>query len=372
MSLTSLPDIQFIDTNPDTIRDSVIAVYEAIAEKKLYPGDPVRLFLLSVSNIIVQQRVLINMTAKQNLLRYALGDVLDHLGSRVQTERIGAQPADVTMRFTLSAPQLTNITVAAGTKVSPDGTLFFSANKSYVIAAGELYTYVVCSCLIDGEEGNGFVPGQINILVDPIAFVASVLNTTISSGGAEIETDDHYRERIYLAPEAFSVAGPTGAYEFWAKAADLKIIDVFVHSPSNGVVEIIPLMEGGALPDSDVLAAVLAKCNDKTIRPLTDQVQVVAPDPVNYVVTGSYHIAFEDASDAANIQIAVTAAVAEYRVWQKSKLGRDINPSELTRRILNAGAKRTTITAPTYTTVDNTEVANDTGATMTYGGVDSA
>jgi phage-related baseplate assembly protein len=372
MSLFSLPDIKFVETSPDTIRDAIIAGYEAIANKKLYPGDPVRLFLLSVTNIIVQQRVLINATAKQNLLRYTSGDFLDHLGARVETPRIIAQAAKVIIRFTLSAPQAVVVNIGAGTKISPDGILNFSALQAAVIQPGDLFADVLCQCLVTGEAGNGFTPGQINILVDPIAYVSNISNTTTSSGGAEIEDDDHYRQRIYEAPESFSVAGPEGAYVFWAKSVDLRIIDVKVYSPSDGVVKIVPLMDGGLLPDGTVLAAVLAACNDKRIRPLTDHVQTAAPVQVAYTISGTYWIAEEDAANATNIQEAVNVAIVEYKLWQKSKLGRDINPSELTKRILNAGAKRTTITTPIFTTVSATQVASDNAGTMTYGGIDSA
>lgn len=42
----------------------------------------------------------------------------------------------------------------------------------------------------------------------PLPFVQSVTNTTESSGGADTETDDAYRQRIRSAPESFSVAAP--------------------------------------------------------------------------------------------------------------------------------------------------------------------
>lgn len=41
----------------------------------------------------------------------------------------------------------------------------------------------------------------------------------------------------------------------------------------------------------------------------------------------------------------------------KSKLGRDINPSELISRIIMAGAKRVEITSPVYTKIEPTQVA---------------
>lgn len=372
MKLSSLPDVNFLETNPDTIQNEIITAYESLSGKKLYPADPVRLFLLTLANLIIQQRVLMNMTAKQNLLRYASGSMLDHLGTRVETIRMPAQPAKATVRFTLSAPQQTTVYIPVGTRVSPDGSLFFAATAQGQIASGSTYADIVCTCTQAGTAGNGFIPGQINLIVDPLPYLDHVTNTTTSAGGLDVEADDHYRDRIYEAPESFSVAGPEGAYIFWAKAADPGIIDVAVDSPSPGVVDIRPLMTGGAVPDQSVLDAVLAKCSDKRVRPLTDHVQTNAPGQITFSVNVSYWIAKEDEANVVAIQAGVNAAVEDYKLWQKSKLGRDINPSELIRRMTNAGAKRVTVTQPVFTTVGALNVASDTSTTVTFGGVDSA
>ncbi|MDT2242281.1 baseplate J/gp47 family protein [Paenibacillus larvae] len=71
------------------------------------------------------------------------------------------------------------------------------------IKAGKVSGTITTECSIAGDVGNGFLPGQLNVLVDPIPFIQSVTNTTESAGGAEEETDDSYRERIRSAPESF-------------------------------------------------------------------------------------------------------------------------------------------------------------------------
>ncbi|MNW67399.1 hypothetical protein D3C74_459810 [compost metagenome] len=65
----------------------------------------------------------------------------------------------------------------------------------------------------------------------------------------------------------------------------------------------------------------------------------------------------------------VTSAVDAYLLWQKSKLGRNINPSELIRRVMTAGALRVDVTSPTFTEVDTLEVAKDAAVNITYGGL---
>ena len=45
----------------------------------------------------------------------------------------------------------------------------------------------------------------------------------------------------------------------------------------------------------------------------------------------------------------VQAAVTEYISWQCAKLGRDINPSELYRRLMATGIKRVELASPAFT-----------------------
>lgn len=60
---------------------------------------------------------------------------------------------------------------------------------------------------------------------------------------------------------------------------------------------------------------------------------------------------------ATSIQEKIEEAIDSFILWQKSKLGRDINPSELISRIIMAGAKRVEITSPVYTKIEPTQVA---------------
>ena len=209
------------------------------------------------------------------------------------------------------------------------------------------------------------------MLVDGVNYVATVSNTTESGGGADIEDDDSLRERIRMAPLAFSTAGPSGAYEYFAMSADPSVGDVFVTRLSPGTVGIYVVKTGGVIPESDdpVLAAVLAACDDKTRRPLTDNVQVLPAVASNTTIAAQYWIAEGDQARAASIQAAVSQAVEDYKSWQTEQIGRAINPDELRKRMLNAGASRITLTAPEYTALEENQVAQFTATNVTYQGV---
>ena len=58
------------------------------------------------------------------------------------------------------------------------------------------------------------------------------------------ETDDRFRRRIQLAPEAFSVAGPEGAYQYHALTVAPWARDVSAISRRPGVVRVTVLKEG--------------------------------------------------------------------------------------------------------------------------------
>ncbi|MEC0171176.1 baseplate assembly protein [Paenibacillus graminis] len=372
MQYVDLPDIFFTPEEAATIQQSVITVYEGLTGRTLQPADPVRLFLSSLATIIVQQQVLINQTAKGNLLRYAKGILLDYKAEDFGLARLSASSAITTLQFTLSIPLSSATGIPPGTRVGAqggDGSIYFATTEYMEIPAGATTGTVTAACSATGTAGNGFLPGQINVLMDQLPFVQAVTNLTASSGGAAAEADEAFKERIRTAPDSYSTAGPQGAYEFWAKSTSAAILDVHAYSPAAGKVTIIPLLVGGEIPGQDVLDAVAETLEERGIRPLTDQVTVTAPSPVSYNTVLTYYISRSRAAEVTAIQAAVTAAVAAYQLWQRSKLGRHINPSELIARVMAAGALRVVPTAPVYTALTATQVAQQGTTTITYGGL---
>lgn len=237
--------------------------------------------------------------------------------------------------------------------------------------AGETYVDVRALCTENGVDGNELLPGQVNVLVDLIPYVESVSNTTKTSGGADLESDESLAERIFLAPSGYSVAGPDDAYKYWTKTYSQTIGDVKVTSPNPVEVEIRFIMTDGELPTKTVIDGVAAYLQDENIRPLTDKVTVLAPETVKFNIAFTYYVNLSDQSKAGTIQAEVAQAVADYIEWQTRTIGRDINPSELMKRIVAAGAKRAEITSPVFTTVPDTSVARIGTQTVTYGGVEN-
>lgn len=366
----NLQEVDFLETDADAIQSGIITGYEAAAERSLAPGDPVRLFLLTVADVIIQLRNKANIAAQQNILSYARGEYLDAYGVNMATPRLGESYAITTFLFTLAQALGSPFVIPAGFEIT-NGIVTFATDEELIIEAGQTTGTMTATCTTPGKDGNEYLPGQIDTIVQPLTFLASAVNTVTTSGGADEETDAEYAERLRLAPNSFSVAGPTKAYLFHAYSASPAIIDVEAISPQPGYVNIYPLLVGGMLPTQDVLDEVAAYLNDETIRPLTDYVQVLAPTPVNYAINVDYWISNDDRARTETIKENVTKAVEEFRLWQQSKLGRDLLVDKLITMVIDAGAARIdfeTITPQVFQALERHQVAQCTSVTVTYKG----
>lgn len=334
-----LPEVNFLETDAETIRSQIITGFEQASGDTLAAGDPRRLFLLSIADVIIQQRTAINLAAQQNLLSYAQGGYLDALGQLLAVERMAESKAVTTIEFTLSQALGSVYTIPAGTQVT-NGVVTFETDEDLLIPIGQTKGEVSASCTVAGPVGNDYLAGQISTIVTPMTFVSGAQNTTITTGGADAESDPDFADRIRLAPNSFSVAGPEKAYVYHAKSVSPAIIDVKVDSPTPGEVDVYVLLTDGTLPTEDTLEQIEEHLSDENIRPLTDYVVVKAPTASNYEIELHYWINQEDSSKAAQIQSDVEAAVEQYRLWQQTKIGRDITPGKLLQLVFAAGASR--------------------------------
>lgn len=373
-----LPDVEFVIADKEQVLSRLLEQYRIITGRRLADGDPIRVFILFIANVIILLLNRINETGKQNMLRYAKGGNLDNLGVLVGVARGDATAATTKIKVTLSAKQPNSVIIPKGTRVTAGDNVFFALDSDMVFLTGETQKEGAASCTTPGEIGNGYAIGELTTLVDPSPYVAMVNNTTTSQGGASVEDDERYRLRIQTAPEKFSCAGPTGAYEFYTKTASSLITDVTVVSPAPGQVMIYPLLKGGVLPQTEILERVKAMCNQTHIRPLTDKVDAKAPTERKYDVNITYYINRAQASDVSVIQQNVNRAVDDYIIWQRSMMGRDIIPSELIKRVMEAGAKRVVVTSPVYTKIKNgsnddgfvVEIATINTKNVQYGGLE--
>lgn len=361
-----------VDVAVSEVANSFVLGYETTTEKTLAPGDPRRIFLTVIAAQFVQFRVIAQLEKRQALLRYAPIEVLINMGAERGVYRLEAEPAATTIQFTLSIPLASAQIIPSGTRVAPvdaQGELYFATTEPLQIPAGVTTGNVRAEATVAGTAGNGFLPNQLTTLIDPLPYVQSVTNLTESGGGAEIEDIESFRERIRIAPEGYSVAGPEGAYIYWAKTASSAIVDVSVDSPDASEVTVVPLLANGEIPGQETLDAVATVLNARDIRPMTDKVTVSAPDVVSYDINLSYKLPLSRQTESAALQVAVNQAVSAYVSWQYGSLGRDIDPTELVRLVGNAGAIQVDVTSPSLTAVDFNQVAKVGLQTVSFGGL---
>ena len=426
----------FIETDAKQIYDKIITGLESAVGESLYPGDERRIFGEAIAAVFVGLFNQMNDAAKQKMLQYARGDVLDALGERVGVERFAATPAETTLRFSVDAAFGQNIIIPQGTRATGDSTRFFETTENAVIEAGELY--------IDVPAYNDIAVGTINTIVDPVPYVDAVQNITVTEGGADTEDDDSLRERIRMAPSTLSTAGPIKSYEYWAKTADQRIADVVVSSQQttltrtltvtggkafkggsklvpdtlavyltdgttkaqsgtdytaeyadelltitllpggalasaqtvkididttdDGVVRIVPILEGGEIPDEEILQKVYDAVNADDIRPLTDTVVVEAPTAQDYGIQIKYYTTAEDESACIETIEGEGGAIDRFIAWQSGAIGRDINPDKLRALILApdwegaVGAYRVDVIQPVFIQLGPTSVAKFSGS----------
>lgn len=373
------PECSFIEnTTIDQTKNEMVADFESKMQE--LTGAPYtlprvserRFELYAAAAKIYQAMQYVDRSGKRNLLKYTYGEFLDNVAALKGVERLGAAPAVTTIRFTASAVQTSAIGIPQGTRVSTSGGQIYFATDAYAeIPAGGQSVEVAATCTVAGETGNGLAAGTLKIMVDPVAYIGSVSNITATAGGADVESDTDFADRVYLAPSAYSTAGPEDSYRYWAKAYSAAVGDVEVSSDqAAGTVDVVFLMDDGSDPGDEMIAGMQEFLSDKDKRPMNDLVTVSAPSPVNYAIGLTYYINQSDSAQASAIQRAVQEAVEEYQQWQRT-IGRDVNPSKLISLVVQAGAKRADVTAPAYAAVSKTGVAALLGTpTVIYGGLE--
>ncbi len=376
-SVFDLPDVSFIENDTlEAMMQRLVTNYEKRYEEitgtaiSLAAGDPIRVLLYAAALDLFQTEEYVDRAGKQDLLKYSYGEFLDNLAANRGVTRKAASAAVTTIRFTASEVKDYALSIPEATRVTNGDGIYFKTTEYAEIAAGAEYVDVEAVCTETGVRGNDLLAGQITVLVDPLPYIETVANITTSDGGAAEESDESLAERVYLAPSSYSVAGPSDAYAFWARTYNAGIGSVKPTTPEPGAVDLYILMADGTLPEDEMIEGLQEFIQSEEIRPMTDLVTVKRPGVVDYSIALTYYIRASDKARAVAIQQEVQEAVDAYVAWQSAEIDRDINPDELLRRIMAAGAKRVELTAPAFTVVSDTEVAQCSSRSVNYGGLE--
>lgn len=378
MITDNFPDISFIDyATVDEVQTRMIEDYQEKykeltgKEVSLSQADPHRLIMYACAMQIYQAMQYADYAGKMSFLTYARGDYLDNLAALRGTQRRKDMAAVTILQFSIDSPIRSTVAIPAGCRVTNGNDIFFATDEYTEIPAGETSVTVPATCTVTGAAGNGLAIGELNVLVNTLPYITLVSNVVATYNGEDREDDESLKERIYLYPNSYSVAGPKGAYAYHAKTAFSEISDVVVCSETPGEVNIYFICEGGVIPEAALVQKVKDHLDDKSIRPLTDKVTVQAPAVQIYDIKMTYYISDSSKSAVTSIQKQVEAAVSVYNTWQTEKIGRDINPSYLIQKVMEAGAKRVEMESPVFAILDESTVAKTGIVTIDYGGVEN-
>ncbi|SRR5579883_495565 len=169
------------------------------------------------------------------------------------------------------------------------------------------------------------------------------------------ETDDRYRTRITLAPNAYSNAGPLGGLIYECMTASSNVLDVkIVKTPYTGQLAVYILSsEPGGVPSAATLLAVSQRLFQDDVKLMTDEISVNPATIVPYAVVATLTVPV--GPDPALIQAAAVAAVQGY-INGAYKLGGLVQAQVLWRTLFVANVAGVSLSAPAADIVtDNTQ-----------------
>lgn len=378
--LEALPPIDMLEDDGITlegIQEEMVADYQDAylqytgEEITLYPANPKRLELGVIAGQIYQAYEFASYLFNQNFIRYMEDDVLWNWGANLGFAGSNLRAASCMLEFGINEALDYDVEIPAGTRATAGDDVFFATGEACVIPAGSLTVEVRAFCTEMGSVGNDYIVGQINLLADSVVHVSSVKNIDMSAGGGDEYSGDELREKVFLFPSTYSVAGPQDAYVYYTKLFSKDIIAVNVETDKEtATVEIYIMLSGGTIPDKAYCDNVLDYLTSLKRFPDTDKVIVLAPEVVPYELRATYYISSSNKDTEKTIRESVEEAADAFIQNQYESLGYDINPDIFVEYARVAGAKRVEVVSPLYKKLEVNQIAICTGKSITYGGLE--
>lgn len=187
---------------------------------------------------------------------------------------------------------------------------------------------------------------------------------------AVMESDDAFRERIQLAFDTLSVAGPEAAYKKFARDADGRVGDVSVVSPQPAYITLTILqadsLTGSASPELVQIVEKAVTAED--VRPIGDRVTVQSAEIISYDINAKLYLG-KDPEAATLLQQSLNNVTA-YATKQK-RLGRSIRLSAIYAALHIEGVNRVELISPIADVVlTPLQATYCTNITVSIGGIE--
>ncbi|BEM96457.1 MULTISPECIES: baseplate assembly protein [Serratia] len=221
------------------------------------------------------------------------------------------------------------------------------------------------ACMLSHAEGTDLDNLAANLDTERLTITPET-----NTSDAVMESDEALRLRAQSAFEGMSVAGPSAAYEYFARSASGKVADARATSPAPAEVVIAILStDGDGTASPELLAAVTAAVNDEEVRPLGDRVTVRSADIVDYSIDAELFL--YPGPESEPIINAAMASLRGFLADNDKKIGRDVARSAISASLHVQGVQRVVLRSPsTDLQISDTQAARNIGYTVENGGTD--
>ncbi|UMF27267.1 baseplate J/gp47 family protein [Klebsiella pneumoniae] len=223
----------------------------------------------------------------------------------------------------------------------------------------------VAACMLSHSTGDDLDNITANLDTERLT-ITSATDTT----DAVTESDEALRLRAQAAFEGMSVAGPSAAYEYFARSASGKVADVKASSPAPAEVVIAVLStEGDGTASPELLADVAEAVNDEEARPLGDRVTVRSAEIVDYEINATLYL--YPGPESEPIINAADASLQKFLKQNNKKISRDVARSAISAALHVQGGQRVVINSPANDIkISDVQAARNIGYHLENGGTD--
>ena len=181
---------------------------------------------------------------------------------------------------------------------------------------------------------------QIGARFNVVRLVITPANpSAVPPVAAVLEDYESLRERIQMAMEGLSTAGPRNAYIFHARSADGRVADASAISPAPAeVVVTVQSALGNGTAAPDLLAVVAAYLSDEDRRPVADRLTVQSAQELPYTVEAVLYLN-SSGPESEPVRVAAETRLAAL-VNARRRLGQEVNRSALDAALHIEGVKR--------------------------------
>ncbi|MBB7069115.1 baseplate assembly protein [Escherichia coli] len=195
------------------------------------------------------------------------------------------------------------------------------------------------ACMLSHSSGS-----NLDNLAANMNTARLVITPATDTTEAVMESDTALRLRAQSAFDGLSVAGPTGAYEYFARSASGQVADARATSPAPAEVVVAVLStEGDGTATEELLTTVRNALNAEDVRPVGDRLTVQSAEIIRYQIDAQLY--FYPGPESEPI---LNAARNNLKAWlaEQGKIGRDVALSAIMATLHVQGVQRVELTSP--------------------------